>query len=153
MVYVAVMTRRRVDLRLESDLIARVDAEADRLGQTRTKYVERALQQKLDLTLEPQVSIGRAPVEKEPDGSELDAKGAFGRALEAEVRGGNRELDERAKRPAPGTPPPEGFYGRAGDGLDAVRVVPGTPVTIETIVKPVAPSRPAHNANWARPVR
>jgi hypothetical protein len=41
------MARRRVDFRLDEELLARLDAEAERLGQTRTKYVERALESAL----------------------------------------------------------------------------------------------------------
>lgn len=39
--------RRRVDFRLPVGLLARLDAEADRLGQTRTRFVERALERAL----------------------------------------------------------------------------------------------------------
>jgi hypothetical protein len=45
--------RRRVDFRLPAELMDRVNAEADRLGQTRTKFVERALV----------ASLGRGAVE------------------------------------------------------------------------------------------
>lgn len=41
------MARRRIDLRLDEDLLARLDAEAERLGQTRTKFIERALESAL----------------------------------------------------------------------------------------------------------
>jgi hypothetical protein len=41
------MARRRVDLRLDENFLARVDAEAERLGQTRTKFIERALEKAL----------------------------------------------------------------------------------------------------------
>jgi hypothetical protein len=36
--------RRRLDLRLPAELVERVDARAEELGQTRTKFVERALE-------------------------------------------------------------------------------------------------------------
>lgn len=45
-----VMARRRVDLRLPDELLDRLDAEAERLGQTRTKFVERALERVLGTT-------------------------------------------------------------------------------------------------------
>jgi hypothetical protein len=38
------MRRTAINLRLPADLLARVDAEAERLGQTRTKFIERALE-------------------------------------------------------------------------------------------------------------
>jgi predicted DNA-binding protein len=38
------MRRTAINLRLPADLLTRVDAEAERLGQTRTKFVERALE-------------------------------------------------------------------------------------------------------------
>lgn len=41
------MARRRVDLRLDEGLMARVDARAEELGQTRTKFIERALEKAL----------------------------------------------------------------------------------------------------------
>jgi hypothetical protein len=41
------LARRRIDIRLPEDLLARVDAEAERLGQTRTKFLERALESAL----------------------------------------------------------------------------------------------------------
>jgi Arc/MetJ family transcription regulator len=44
------MARRRVDLRLDEELLARVDARAEELGQTRTKFVERALEKALGET-------------------------------------------------------------------------------------------------------
>jgi hypothetical protein len=37
----------RLELRITSELLARVDAEAERLGQTRTKFVERAVERAL----------------------------------------------------------------------------------------------------------
>jgi predicted transcriptional regulator len=39
--------KRPVNLRVSPELLGRVDAEADRLGQTRTKFVERALESAL----------------------------------------------------------------------------------------------------------
>jgi hypothetical protein len=41
------MTRTRIDVRLPPDLLARVDAEAKKKGQTRTMFIERALESKL----------------------------------------------------------------------------------------------------------
>jgi hypothetical protein len=42
-----VMARRRVDLRLDEELLARLDARCEELGQTRTKFIERALEKAL----------------------------------------------------------------------------------------------------------
>lgn len=41
------MPRRLINMRLPAELLARADAEAERLGQTRTKFVERALEKAL----------------------------------------------------------------------------------------------------------
>lgn len=42
------MYRQRVDFRLDQGLVARVDARAGELGQTRTRFVERALERALE---------------------------------------------------------------------------------------------------------
>jgi predicted transcriptional regulator len=55
-------TRRRLDLRLPPELVERVDARAAELGQTRTKFVERAL----EAALGPQQG-GKAREAEEPD--------------------------------------------------------------------------------------
>lgn len=49
------MAKKAISLRLDEDLWARVVAEADRLGQKRTTFVERALESALPAALAQQI--------------------------------------------------------------------------------------------------
>jgi hypothetical protein len=56
------MARRLINMRLPPELVGRADAEAKRLGQTRTKFVERALERALglgDVNAQPQPSLSK----------------------------------------------------------------------------------------------
>lgn len=100
MTYSAVhMKTARLECRLTQELIARVDAEADRLGQTRTKYVERALESALSSGsgARAEVSSVSAPP---PSGSASSRASAKKTEIALEARDAVQKRN-REKPPAP----------------------------------------------------